>query len=115
MKAKAILRTALVATAVTGLAFTSMGPAPAAQASVATCQNVDTSMKKKLRVGDSGMSVMLLQCVLQDLNFIVEVDGKFGPKTLGAVKTIQAWNGLSIDGVVGAQAWRLLLAKSDRY
>lgn len=38
----------------------------------------------------------------------LEVDGKFGPKTLQAVKTYQQENNLTVDGIVGENTWGAL-------
>jgi murein L,D-transpeptidase YcbB/YkuD len=37
--------------------------------------------------------------------------GKFGPKTLAAVKKFQQGNHLTVDGVVGKNTWKALLEK----
>ena len=37
--------------------------------------------------------------------------GKFGPKTLAAVKKFQQGNHLIVDGVVGKNTWKALLEK----
>jgi peptidoglycan hydrolase-like protein with peptidoglycan-binding domain len=37
--------------------------------------------------------------------------GKFGPKTLAAVKKFQQGNHLVVDGVVGMNTWKALLEK----
>ena len=37
--------------------------------------------------------------------------GKFGPKTLAAVKKFQQSNHLIVDGVVGKNTWKALLEK----
>ena len=41
------------------------------------------------------------------------VDGKFGSRTLEAVKAFQAENGLKIDGVAGQETWKALENKGD--
>jgi peptidoglycan hydrolase-like protein with peptidoglycan-binding domain len=37
--------------------------------------------------------------------------GKFGPRTLAAVKEFQQGNHLAVDGVVGKNTWKALLEK----
>ncbi|MES1241874.1 MAG: peptidoglycan-binding protein [Acidobacteriota bacterium] len=38
----------------------------------------------------------------------LEVDGKFGPKTLSATRAFQRFMRLTVDGIVGPQSWRRL-------
>ena len=42
------------------------------------------------------------------------IDGKFGIKTLGAVKNFQRAMGLTIDGIVGIKTWKALLSESSK-
>lgn len=65
---------------------------------------------KVLRNGSSGSSVKSLQILLNGLGHNCgTADGKFGAKTLTAVKAFQKKNGLTQDGVVGANTWSALL------
>lgn len=66
--------------------------------------------KPAVKLGDSGDTVKYLQGVLkikagQDVG---PIDGKFGPKTEAAVKNLQAFFGLTVDGWVGAQTWKVV-------
>ena len=61
-----------------------------------------------LSVGSSGPAVSQLQQALGGLT----VDGKFGPKTLAAVKAYQLAHGLKVDGIVGPQTMAALNAPS---
>ncbi|AVQ98039.1 hypothetical protein OBCHQ24_02960 [Oceanobacillus iheyensis] len=63
-----------------------------------------------LRTGDSGEYVRLLQQALVDNNFYPDanasnngVDGIYGPNTVDAVRRYQIMNGLTVDGIAGAQ------------
>ncbi|MEM9541505.1 MAG: peptidoglycan-binding protein [Cyanobacteria bacterium P01_E01_bin.42] len=63
-----------------------------------------------LRSGMRGEAVRRLQERLRRLGILSgEVDGIFGEQTLEAVKTFQQRNNLTVDGVVGAQTWEILL------
>ena len=67
-------------------------------------------VKPTLRKGDSGESVKELQERLNALGYNCGVaDGKFGGKTLAAVRDFQAKHGLEADGVVGRKTWAELL------
>ena len=67
--------------------------------------------KPTLRKGSSGEYVTLLQTKLIMLGYSLGsygADGKFGAKTLEAVKKFQSDSGLTADGVVGAKTWEAL-------
>jgi peptidoglycan hydrolase-like protein with peptidoglycan-binding domain len=56
-----------------------------------------------LKPGSSGTSVEQLQAFLEAFrNDPGPVDGIFGPLTTTAVRTFQAWRGLTVDGIVGS-------------
>lgn len=60
--------------------------------------------------GAKGNIVKWIQARLNFLGFNCgAVDGDFGNKTLAAVKTFQAKNGLVADGIIGQNTWRKLL------
>ena len=54
-----------------------------------------------LRSGASGDKVTQLQEMLNSKGAKIDVDGKFGPKTMEALKKFQGDNELKTDGVVG--------------
>ena len=67
-----------------------------------------------LRNGSQGNFVYLLQYMLSQNGFSLTVDGSFGPNTLNAVTAFQTANGLTADGIVGANTWRTLLVLPPR-
>jgi peptidoglycan hydrolase-like protein with peptidoglycan-binding domain len=56
-----------------------------------------------LQVGATGDAVKTLQQGLVNAGYPVGTDGNFGPGTQNAVKQFQQAQGLTADGVVGAQ------------
>ena len=62
-----------------------------------------------LRSGSQGNFVYLLQYMLTQNGYNISIDGSFGPNTLNAVTAFQTANGLTADGIVGANTWRTLL------
>lgn len=61
-----------------------------------------------LRVGAEGAAVLDLQELLVERGYPVDVDGRFGPETDGAVRWFQGDRGLGADGVVGPATWGAL-------
>lgn len=66
--------------------------------------------QKVARSGDAGSLVKAAQVQLKRNGYSLTVDGSFGPATLSAVKSFQSKKGLSVDGVVGPNTWRALVA-----
>ena len=62
-----------------------------------------------IRQGSNGNFVKILQYLLNEYGFNLEVDGAFGGNTLRAVRTFQANNNLTQDGIVGRNTWNALL------
>ena len=63
-----------------------------------------------LRSGSQGPEVKRLQEILKAKGFDPgPIDGKFGPRTLNAVRQFQTAKGLSADGVVGPLTWKALV------
>lgn len=58
--------------------------------------------------GESGSDVAWIQTRLNIQGHSVNVDSKFGPQTTAAVKQVQAFFGLTVDGVVGAKTRSVL-------
>lgn len=84
-------------------------PAETVQTTPAT-GSVVISMETQ-RKGSKGTQVKVLQWLLALNGYAVGgVDGIFGGKTLAAVKAYQQAKGLSVDGVVGKNTWKTLLA-----
>ena len=76
-----------------------------------------------IRQGDRGNFVIILQYLLNQYGYIVDIDGVFGAKTKEAVINFQKNNNLTQDGIVGPNTWdrllninpdRLLLRRGDR-
>lgn len=65
--------------------------------------------RKTIKFGDHGVHVVYLQQRLTSKGYGVgAIDGKFGNKTLEAVKAFQAENNLTVDGIVGINTWNAL-------
>jgi putative chitinase len=62
-----------------------------------------------LRRDDTGHDVVVLQNALTNTGFRVSADGIFGQHTDEAVRAFQSANGLTVDGIVGAHTWAMLL------
>lgn len=65
-------------------------------------------LERTLQRGSTGEQVRMVQERLCYHGFVVDVDGDFGPQTLGAVKVFQSNRGLEVDGVVGPNTWAKL-------
>lgn len=66
---------------------------------------------KELKYGMTGSPVRKLQILLNGLGYNCgNVDGEFGSKTSRAVSDFQNDFGLTVDGVVGAKTWGVLLS-----
>lgn len=63
-----------------------------------------------LRQGDEGRSVQAAQALLRyNCNqTAVDLHGEFGPAMAGAVKNVQAFCGLKVDGIIGPNTWYVL-------
>ncbi len=68
--------------------------------------SVVTGRRSALKFGSSGADVTYLQQCLTAKGYGVgAIDGKFGVKTLEAVKAFQAEHNLVVDGIVGTKTW----------
>jgi g-D-glutamyl-meso-diaminopimelate peptidase len=56
----------------------------------------------------TGTDVLWVQNVLHGEGLVVSRDGVYGRQTRDRVKTMQGWNGLTQDGVVGPKTWEVL-------
>lgn len=66
------------------------------------------------RCGSKGPEVERIQARLKELgHYHGPVDGDFGGGTESAVKTFQKAKGLTPDGIVGPQTWKLLFPKQE--
>lgn len=69
----------------------------------------------RLEIGSSGTQVSLLQARLTTLGyFTATMDGRFGTATALAVAEFQSVNGLSADGIAGAQTLKALYASTAK-
>lgn len=65
--------------------------------------------RKTIKFGNYGVHVVYLQQRLTSKGYGVgAIDGKFGNKTLEAVKAFQTENNLTVDGIVGINTWNAL-------
>ena len=68
-----------------------------------------------IKNGDKGLNVLLVQQAINRLaDYIstipkIVADGSFGSGTENAVKAVQLYFGLAIDGKVGSQTWQMLM------
>lgn len=63
----------------------------------------------QLQNGSTGGQVKTAQCLLNKWNQGVAVDGDFGPATEAGVKSVQTYMHLTVDGIIGAQTWPVLV------
>lgn len=64
-----------------------------------------------VRFGDRGDRVTYVQTLLVQVGYVaVDIDGRFGPDTLKAVKHWQKVNGIEQTGIVGPKTWRAFTA-----
>lgn len=69
-----------------------------------------------LSLGSRGPVVEFLQSALNKANFRVgNVDGIFGSRTEDAVKRLQAYFGINVDGIVGPDTWEALFPFINGY
>lgn len=62
-----------------------------------------------VREGDNGRNVQAIQHLLRQRGSGIAADGDFGPGTKSAVVSFQQANGLTADGIVGANTWSKLV------
>lgn len=71
--------------------------------------SIVTGIRVTLKFGSSGADVTYLQQRLTARGYGVgAIDGKFGVKTLEAVKAFQAESNLTVDGIIGTKTWAAL-------
>ena len=63
------------------------------------------------RMGDQGSEVAEIQGYLIRLGYDVQADGDFGPSTVDAVKSFQESQGLSVNGTVDENTYRVLIGR----
>nr|SBO90569.1 Phage protein [Nonomuraea gerenzanensis] len=60
---------------------------------------------KLLRLGSKSRFLTKWQRQMKARGWSIQVDGIFGPETLGVVKRLQEKAGLAVDGVIGPKTW----------
>lgn len=73
-------------------------------------QALNFALSQVLRIGATGDAVKILQTGLNGKGYALVADGIFGPATDAAVRRFQSDNGLAVDGIVGPQTWRAVVA-----
>lgn len=73
-------------------------------------KKVNIPLYKNLKYGDVSNDVGVLQFMLKNLGFKLEVDCKFGDITKNCVKEFQRLNLLEADGIAGQKTWKKMLA-----
>jgi peptidoglycan hydrolase-like protein with peptidoglycan-binding domain len=67
---------------------------------------------KEISSGDEGKQVLILQFILDMLDYDLGpdgIDGVYGPSTQAAVEAFQIANNLKLDGICGVETWNSLL------
>lgn len=67
---------------------------------------------KEVSIGDGGKQVLMLQFILDMLDYDLGpdgIDGVYGSSTQAAVETFQIANNLKLDGICGVETWNSLL------
>lgn len=68
----------------------------------------------RLRRGDRGFDVRVVQLLLDAHGRRLAIDGIYGPGTAGAIRQFQSGHHLRDDGVVGPRTWRQLIVRLRR-
>ncbi|NJL01039.1 MAG: peptidoglycan-binding protein [Spirulinaceae cyanobacterium SM2_1_0] len=91
-------------------------PQPAATAATGLLANSARIATPSLRLGDRGTAVRRLQQLLQAHDFLAgEITGVFDPATQAAVRDLQTFADLAVDGVAGTATWDALIRMTDPY
>ena len=61
-----------------------------------------------IRLGSHDEDVFVLQTLLYQVGYDLNVDGSFGPHTDAMVKSFQSDHNLTADGIVGKNSWNAL-------
>ncbi|WP_225991515.1 CHAP domain-containing protein [Actinomadura montaniterrae] len=83
---------------------------PAYAGAASDWQEVMVQKLPELKKGSTGEHVQSVQGLLLARSHPkIKVDGKFGDSTDKAVRAVQKWGGVDVDGVVGPVTWSVLL------
>lgn len=66
-----------------------------------------------LQLGSEGMHVEWLQRLLREHEPSIQPDGVYGKRTEDAVRSYQAGQGLTVDGIAGPETWARLLFEEE--
>ncbi len=73
-----------------------------------------TKLIVQVQQGNHGQAVRAVQVMLSEqFGYGLTVDGDFGAGTNDAVRDFQGDHGLTVDGIVGPQTWRMLVGKFE--
>ena len=76
---------------------------------VTIAQAIEKSKKQILKKGDVGDAVKFLQVGLNNISGRgLAINGMFGTDTDQAVRDLQRWVGLTVDGIVGPKTWSII-------
>lgn len=88
---------------------------PTPVVNVITAAPSSSTTWQTIRPGDGGDDVAQLQEALIELGYLTgKADGNYGSKTTAAVKAFQKANGLTVDGVAGADTQKVLFGGSAK-
>ncbi|CAN5565821.1 hypothetical protein BH24ACT5_BH24ACT5_29330 [soil metagenome] len=100
-------------TTVTPPSPSTAAPAPPATAGPTCTDYTAAPDRYPIRLCQTGWAVTIIQVLLSEAGYSVDIDGYFGPGTLRAVRQFQTDRGLEVDGLVGPNTWAALFGTPD--